>query len=114
MNIGIEKEITKLKNLKSKFSLRYADKSDARKLLREINDFNHLFTSEYIHAQPFYENNTFSKTDVNDGINDLEYYIKSKLKQKDDKYCIRGSDRINSGIGHIITSLEREIKFKKD
>ncbi|MCG8828975.1 hypothetical protein G1J88_11345 [Tenacibaculum dicentrarchi] len=112
MKIGIEREITKLKNLKSKFSLRYADKSDARKLLREISDFNHLFTSEYIHAQPFYENNTFSKTDVNDGINDLEYYIKSKLKN--DKYCIRGSDRINSGIGHIITSLEKKIKSKED
>jgi hypothetical protein len=105
----IEKEINKLKNFQRKFNLSYADKKDARKLISEITKFNHLFTSEYIHAQPFYRKNMFAEIDITDGINDLNSYLESKIKEKDDNYCIRGSERINSGIGHIISSLEMKI-----
>ena len=114
MKQEIEKEITKLKTFKSKFNLKHADKSDARKLLSEINTFNRLFKSEYTYAQPFYSKSTYAKTDIDDGIEDLERYIESKLKEKDDKYCVRGFEKIYSSLNSIISSLEDKIKPKED
>lgn len=104
----INSEIEKLQNIKNDWSRTYIGKDNAHELLRQISRFNHTFSVQFPNASMFYYRNSESEIYVSDGIESLEQYANSKLKQKDDKYFYSGIRNIEMGLELLIYLLQRE------
>ena len=102
------REIDELERTKRAWSRTRKDKQAVRDLLSSIGVFNHVFTARFTLAQSYYNRNDLAEIEITDGINDLEHYAESKLKQKDDRYYYSGMSHIQRRIDTIINRLKLE------
>lgn len=102
----LEEEISELKIIKNEWFNTNCDKSSARSLLSKVKLFNHTFNVKFKTAERFYHEDSFAEIDITDGIEDLEIYLKSKLKVKDDKYFYRSLNKFRDGLETLIFNLE--------
>ncbi len=102
----INSEIEKLQKIKKDWLRTYARKDSAHELLGKISIFNHTFFVQFPAASKFYNKNSDAEIYITDGIEDLEQYANSKLKQKDDKYFYSGIKNIERGLERLIHHLQ--------
>lgn len=101
-----EQEILELKKIKNEWFNTNCDKSSAHSLLSKVKLFNHTFNVKFKDAERFYHEDSSAEIDISDGIEDLEIYVKSKLKVKDDKYFYRSLNKFRDGLKTLIFNLE--------
>ncbi len=106
----INNEIKQLKAVLSKIDTTRISKQNASDLRSFIGTFNHMFSVNHPLSVNHYRRNQFNEINVTDGLEDLERYSASKLKQKDDHYFWDGKERLSNGIKGIIRNLENDIK----
>jgi hypothetical protein len=107
----IQNEIKQLKVVLSNISKTIISKQNASDLHQKMEVFNHTFAVKFPLSVNYYRKNQTNEINVTDGMESLETYSKSKLKQKDDYYFITGKDKLKMGIEGIIRYLENDIKL---
>lgn len=106
----INNEIKQLKTVLTKIATTKISKQSASDLSSLMRIFNHTFTVRFPISIKHYEKNCSNEIDVTDGLEDIEQYSESKLKQKDDHYFWNGKEKLSNGIKGIIRDLENDIK----
>ena len=107
---NIKAEIEKLKMIKFKWYQTNLGKSNTNDLLSLISSFNHTFSLNFPNAVTYYDKNSSAEINITDGIKELNSYVRSKLKKKDDHYFYDGIKNITNGIQILIDSLEYKIQ----
>ena len=112
----LEKEVIELKRIKHSWKGTSHDRQKVRDLLSKIRNFNHSFTVKFPLASKYYDRNGFAEIAITDGIEDLEHYIGTTTKYKDQRFHRSGMKHLINGLEILIDKLEDNYidKSKKD
>lgn len=108
----ITEELKTLKELIYKIKSTKLDKTEARDLKFIITRFNESFSINFPASKSYYIKNRLNEVNISDGLDDLDKYISSNLKQKDNHYFYSGVNKIKNGITDIIEKLGKSIDSK--
>lgn len=84
-----------------------ASKIRAREIKMNLESFLNVHVHHYANASKFFEDDESARIDLDDAIENLNAYIKSKLKQKDDWHYYEALNKISLGFKEVISNLKK-------
>lgn len=104
----INSEIIELEKICVEWVRTKMSKNNAQMLVGKMGVFLDTFSLRFPHGFEIYSKNPFIKVNFNDGIEELEYYAASNLKQKDNEYFSNGIRHVSYALNGIVRDLQKQ------